>query len=235
MQQSQAQLPENQPAPLIGGELSLIEQKLKTEDEVLAWCDRNSEGGQLGEGEKAQYIDSDGVRKWRRDSEARRQELVVEKKDELKRLASVRERADQEAYAMCPEMFDKSKPEYQEAVAYVYKYPFLTVIPEANRALALLIEGRKALQAKATAKNGQRKPTRDIDERVFTTPRVPIAPHTPEPPSRESKPSSQKRYNEAMSRLVNDPDGGAENLADVFAAREAADKTRPTTRSPVKS
>jgi hypothetical protein len=99
------------------------------------------------------------------------------------------------------------------------------------------LEGQKKLQDKInTARNGQpQKQHRDIDERVFTTPRVPIAPHSPEPPSRESKPSSQKRYNEAMSRLIQDPDGSPENLASVFNSLEETRKTRATSRSPVKS
>jgi hypothetical protein len=226
---------ENQPAPLAGGQLPAIEQQIAAQDAILGWCDRNSEGGELGQGEKAQYIDGQGVRDWRRDAEAKRQELVLDRRVEAARLTTVRDQADRAAYELCPEMFDKTKPEYQEAVAILRQYPFMVAIPEANVALAQLLEGRKSIRARKNGAQRTARPTRDIDERVFTTPRVPIAPHTSEPPTRESTPSSQKQLNEARSRMIKDTDGSTESLANVFAAMEKAQRTSATSRSPVRS
>jgi len=238
IQKGQGQPLENQVAPLTGQNLSAIQSEIARCDATLEWCDNNAEGTEIGEGDKTQYYDAKAIRAWRRDSEVKRQKAVVAEEKELERLAFVRQQADQQAVALWPEMFDKSKPEYQEAVSIIRKYPFITAIPEANYALGLFIEAGRSMKAKA-AKNpasvaGQ-KQHRDIDERVFTTPRVPIAPHTPEPSSRESKPSSQKQLNEAMSRLTKDVDGSAESLTNVFAAMENAQKTRASSRSPVRS
>jgi hypothetical protein len=236
LEQAAAKRQENQVAPLMGGNLSAIEQKIKAQDEVLAWCDRNSEGGEIGEGDKTQYVDAESVKAWRRDAESKRQELVVDKKEELFYLKQAREKSNSDAYQLWPDMFDRSKPEFQQAVAILRQYPFLQAIPEANMIIGTYLEGQKKLQEKITAKNGQpQKQHRDIDERVFTTPRVPIAPHSPEPLSRESRPSPQKQLNEAMSRLTRDVDGSAESLTNVFAAMESAQKTRAGSRSPVKS
>jgi hypothetical protein len=237
LEEGQAKAAKDQPVGLTGGLLPEIQAEIDKCDAMLTWCDEHTEGGEIGEGNNAQYYDPATIRGWRRTAETTRQEKVVEKKEELWRLKQARLQADADAYQLWPEMFDKSKPEFQEAVSIVRQYPFLVSMPEANLVIGTFLEGRKNIRTKlAPSKNGQpQKQHRDLDERVFSTPRVPIAPHTPEPPTRESKSSSQKRYNEAMSRLVNDPDGGVENLAEALAAREAADRTRPTTRSPVKS
>jgi hypothetical protein len=216
----QKEEPGNHPAPLVGGNLPAIQQELATIDATLEWCDNNAEGGEIGEGDKTQYFDAKAIRAWRRDAELKRQKFVVAEQKELERLAGVREQADQQAISLWPEMFDKSKPEYQEAVAIIRQYPFITSIPEANYALGMMIEGSRSLKTKATKKGQPQKQHRDIDERVFSTPRVPIAPHTPEPPTRESTPSSQKQLNEAMSSLVKDSDGSTESVAAVFAAQD---------------
>jgi hypothetical protein len=228
---------ENKVAPLVGGNLPVIDKEIAICDAKLTWCDNNAEGGEIGEGDKAQYYDAKEIRSWRREAELQRQKLVVAQQRELERLAYVRQEADQQAIALWPEMFDKSTPEYQEAVSIIRKYPFITSIPEANYALGLFIEAGRSMKARAAAaKNGEpQKKHRDIDERVFTTPRVPIAPHTSEPLSREAAPSLTKRYNEAMSKLINDPDGGAGNVAAVFAAQEATAKTQPAGRTQVRT
>jgi hypothetical protein len=230
--------PEDQPAPLVGGRLPSIEDEIKKADAILAWCDDNAEGGQLGEGEKAQYYDAKAIRSWRREAEIQRQDRVVEKSKELDRLAAVRSQADMEAFRLWPEMFDKTKPEYQEAVGYIQRYPFLVNVPEANLALGMLIEGGKSLKAKASnngiAPNGQ-KPHKDIDERAFTTPRAPIAPHTPEPPARESAKSSSKKFNEAMSNLVKDQDNSDKWLAEAFGALDEQNRGAVTAKTQVKT
>lgn len=229
--------PEDQPAPLVGGRLPAIQQEIAKCDAILAWCDDNAEGGEFGEGDKATFYDAKAIKGWRRNAETARQKHVVEEGKETDRLAQARAQADQQAYLAWPEMFDKSTPEYQEAVGYIQRYPFLVNIPEANVALGLLLEGAKSLKARSQ-KNGQangEKKHKDIDERAFSTPRVPIAPHSAGPPSRESKPSSQKKFNEAMSNLVKDQDNNDKWLAEAFAAIEEQNRSATTGRTPVKT
>jgi hypothetical protein len=136
-----------------------------------------------------------------------------------------------------PELFDKSTPEHQAAAQLLQQYPNIRSSPQANYAAGLVIEGVRSLMARLQAANGQQpaKATRDIDPRVFSTPRIPIAPNSPEPPSREAKPSSQKILNQAMNKLANDPDGSSDSLAAAFAALDATKRTRVNSRSPVRA
>jgi hypothetical protein len=222
---------------LTGGRLPAIQSEIDKIDAQLAWCDNNADGGEIGEGDKAQYYDGATVKAWRRSAEMARQERVVEKREELWNLEQARKQSDSNAYQLWPDMFDKRNPDFQEAVAIIKRYPFLQALPEANLVVGTYLEGLKKVREKVNgSKNGQtQKQHRDLDERVFGTPRVPIAPHTSEPPTRESKPSSQKQLNEAMSRLAKDSDGSSESVADVFAAMEKARAGRPGSRSPVRT
>jgi hypothetical protein len=236
LSKGQAQAPQNQPPGLTGGRLATLQSEIDKCDAMLEWCDQNADGTEIGEGAEAKYYDAGTIKAWRRSAETARQEKVVEKREELWNLEQARKQSDQSAYQLWPEMFDKRNPEFQEAVALIRQYPFLQALPEANLVLGTFLEGRKKLREKLNGKNGQvQKQHRDIDERVFTTPRVPIAPHSPEPPTRESKPSSQKQLNEAMSRLAKDSDGSSDSVAEVFAAMEKTRQSRPNSRSPVKS
>lgn len=228
----------NQPPGLKGGKLEQITAKIKECDSMLEWCDENPDGGLLGRGENAVEVDATTARFYRRKADADRQEYIVQKREQEWELNQKREQANSEAFALWPEMFDKRTPEFQEAVHIIQQYPFLHELPDANLIVGTFLEGRKKLRDKlnAAGKNGEpQKKHRDVDERVFTTPRVPIAPHTSEPLSREAAPSLTKRYNEAMSKLISDPDGGAGNVAAVFAAQEAARKTQPAGRSQVRT
>lgn len=230
---------QDQPLGLTGGKLPEIQSEIDKIDAQLAWCDNNADGGEIGEGDKAQYYDGATVKAWRRSAEMARQEKVVEKREEIWNLEQARKQSDSNAYQLWPDMFDKRNPDFQEAVAIIRRYPFLQALPEANLIVGTYLEGLKKLREKVKANgssNGQvQKQHRDLDERVFGTPRVPIAPHTSEPPTRESKPSSKNMLNEAMSRLAKDSDGSSESVANVFAAMEKARGARPSSRSPVRS
>jgi hypothetical protein len=231
------------------------ERQLRTEvakaESLIDWCDANPEGtglsdqavdpqyllkynkGELTQEEAAQKT----VAKWRREAD----KIVrgaPERREELREYGAVRNQTETLARQAWPEMFDKRTEEYQLAQNLLRQFPFLTSLPQANYAVGLLIEGAKTLQGKldrAQGKNGTQTPRhRDISERVFE-PRVPLAPHTAEPLSREVKPSSHKRLNEAMSNLVKDVDGSSSSLAAAFAALDATRNTRAGSRTPVKS
>jgi len=237
-EQRQEKAPKNQPPGLTSGKLDQIKAKIKECESMLEWCDDNPDGGLLGRGEQAVEVDAATARFYRRKAELDRQEFIVEKREQEWELNQKREQANSEASALWPEMFDRRTPEFQEAVQILQQYPFVQELPDANLIVGTFLEGRRKLRDKlnAAAKNGEpQKKHRDVDERVFTTPRVPIAPHTPEPLSREAAPSLNKRYNEAMSKLINDPDGGSGNVAAVFAAQEQARKTQPASRSQVRT
>jgi hypothetical protein len=136
-----------------------------------------------------------------------------------------------------PELFDQKTPEYQRAAAMLRELEGPNGAAMLNYCLGLAIEGMKARDARKLAAagsngNGADKRKADLDQR-FLRPRVPAAPHTANPPSRAVEPSSKKQVNEAMKDLVADPDGGADALARVFAARSEAAGSRANPRAPV--
>jgi hypothetical protein len=202
---------------------------------AIDWYDNHSDGVTVvGQNGQEEYWPPDKI-----DQERKRAEKVLleapNRRLEIRDFNLVRARVEIQTRENFPKLFDQSSEDFQMAAELRQLYPVLNTMPNGDYAVGLLIEGAKSLQAQQQSKNGQ--PTnahRDIDERVFTTPRVPIAPHTPGPPTRESTPSSQKIVNEAMSRLISDPDGSPDALADVFRAREEASRRQPGSRSEVK-
>jgi len=215
---------------------------------IVEWCDSNPEGvglstesidkafkerfenGQLTEEEAL----GKSVAKWRRDS----QKVIIDsiqRRDEIRAYGANKQHFDGIARQVWPELFDNRTEEYQTAQTLLDQFPSIKASPQANYAIGLVIEGARSLQGRiAQAKNGgPAKQHRDISERVFE-PRVPLAPHTAEPPTREVVPSSQKRLNEAMSNLVKDTDGSSSSLAAAFAAMDQAQRTRAGSRTPVR-
>jgi hypothetical protein len=224
-----------------------LNRELAKAEAVMDWCDENPEGKGLSLNSidpeyKQQYDDGEltqqealqkTVGKWRRESE----KLVIgapNRREELRAYRAGRDHFDGLAREYWPELFDKGSEEHQLGQALLSQFPAIKAGPNANYAIGLVIEGAKALQERIDrGKNGQRvRAHRDISERVFE-PRVPLAPHTAEPPSREATPSPQKRLNEAMSDLVRDVDGGADSLAQAFAALDQVHQTRATSRTRV--
>jgi len=209
-----------------------LNQEIEKAEAIIEFCDANPNGVTTGEGDRERFIDPDEIAQWKRRSE-RVTRNAPNRRDEIRSFNAQKQYYDGLAQQIWPELFDRSSEEYQVAQALLKKFSSVKNTPEAAYAVGLVVEGARSLERKSAGNGAKPKVRRDISERVFE-PRVPLAPTVPEPPTREGKPSSQKRLNEAMSRLVNDPDGGVENLANVFAAREAADNTRHA-RSPVKS
>lgn len=230
-----------QPVPSANTRLAHISDEVTLNQEItkatgiMEWCDANAEGvATEGPDGTEKYHTPEQVNKWRREAE----KVVLDapqRRDEIRLFSVARTQYDQIAQQVWPELFDKSTPEHQAAAQLLAQYPNIRATPQANYAAGLVIEGVRSLMARLQA-NGQQpaKQHRDIDERAFNTPRMPIAPHSPEPPSRELKPSSQKRVNQAMEQLTKDPDGSSEALANAFAAMDAAKATRSNSRSPVK-
>jgi phage host-nuclease inhibitor protein Gam len=225
----------NQRLAHISDEVSL-NQEIAKATSVIEWCDANADGltteGQDG---TEKYHAPEQIAKWRREAE----KVVLDapqRRDEIRTFGVARNQYDQIAQQVWPELFDKSTAEHQAAAQLLAQYPAIRGTPQANYAAGLVIEGVRSLMARLQQANGQQpaKAHRDIDERAFTTPRVPIAPHSPEPPSREAKPSSQRQLNQAMDKLANDPDGSSESLAEAFNALDAMKRTRSDSRSAVK-
>jgi hypothetical protein len=240
-QQQQGGGPQPHPVPSANQRLAHISDEYTLNSEIakatqiMEWCDANADGLTTeGPDGTERYHEPAQVNKWRREAE----KVVLDapqRRDEIRLFTVARTQYDQIAQQVWPELFDKSTPEHQAAAQLLAQYPNIRSSPQANYAAGLVIEGVRSLITRLNTANGQQPAPqhRDIDERAFTTPRVPIAPHSPEPPSREARPSSQKVLNQALDKLQNDPDGSAESLAAAFNAMSAARPKRVNSRSPV--
>ncbi len=195
-----------------------LNQEIGKAETLIKWCNSNSDGV---EGNDGKFIDPKTIAGWK--SEA---ELVMlsapNRRQELRDYGAEKNHFDTLAKQAWPEMFDKDTKEYQLKESILSEFPGIRNSPRASYAVGLAIEGMKQVQRRAEAakgRNGETAKHKDIDERVFA-PRVPLAPHTPEPPSREGKTSSQKKLQDAMVHLRDDPDGSAQSLAAVLSAEE---------------
>jgi hypothetical protein len=217
---------EEHAAPIGTGRLSHIkdEESLSKEvakaNAIIEWCDINPNGANDDKGE---FIEPEQVAAMRRNSE----KVILnapERRDQIRTFTSAKSKFDALAREELPEMFDRATQEYQWAANLKSQFPWIKEIPQGEYSIGLLVEGIKAREARIK-RNGEKpkeaKP-RDISPRAFE-PRVPIAPHTANPPSREVRPSPKTKQNEAMADLIKDPDGSAESLARVFAADEEAE------------
>jgi hypothetical protein len=226
---------------------SQLNTELAKARSVIEWCDANPDGAGLtdesiDEAYKKAYNDgnltqeealSKSIAKWRRESEKAILD-APQRREEIRGYNGARGHFDGMARQIWPELFDKSSEDYQVAQQLLGQFPSIKGSPQANYAIGLVIEGARSLQARMAQVEGKNggKAHRDISERAFE-PRVPLAPHTAEPPSREATPSSQKVLNEAMSNLVSDVDGGSASLAAAFGAMDQVQKTRASGRTRV--
>jgi hypothetical protein len=229
----------------IGDERTLNQEVTKARS-LIAWCNENADGVTVTENSAEKFVDPKEVAAWKN-----RAEMVLlgsaERRGEIRKYAEESRQYDNIARQAWPELFDKQSEEYQLAGTLLETYPQIKSLPSKNYALGLLIEGMKSLNTRvqdaakrvATGNGNGNGVTRgnehrDISERAFEA-RVPLAPHTPGPPTREVVPSSHKRLNEAMDQLVADPDGSVANLANVLSAMdESKGVRRAGTRAPVK-
>jgi hypothetical protein len=218
----------------ISSEQQLAQEYAKAQG-VMDWCDQNPQGATVGEGENEKYYDPETIAGWRREAE----KLVMTapmRREELRQYSTARNYYDGLVKQAWPELLDQTTQDYQIAEAIRQQYPVLRHLPQGDYVVGLLVEGAKSLDAR-NAKNGQQPPKqhRDIDERAFA-PRVPLSPHTANPPTRTAAPSSKQRLNEAMDNLIKDPDGSETSVAAAFGALDAArPHQRPTAKTPVTS
>jgi hypothetical protein len=204
-----------------------LTQEVAQAEAIIDWCDQNAEGVMIEEAGKEKFIESQEVAKWKRKAE-KTVRIAPLRQKELEAYSQSQNYFDGLAKQAWPELFDKRSNEYQLAQSILAEFPPVKTSPQANWAVGLVIEGMKSLQGK-TAPKGQAAANaapkhRDIDERAFS-PRVPLAPHTAEPPSREPTPSAHKRLKEATSALLADPDGSVGSLAKVFGALDLTART----------
>lgn len=218
-----------------------LSQKKVLAKAKLEWCDKHRDGVTIVENGQEKFVEPNEVASWKLDAQESLMEInpqiTIIEREAKQTFKQQKQGYDQLAVQFWPELADKSSEESQLAASILQEYPATAASPSANYAVGLLIEGMKSIRAKAQKVNGKSPPApapkhRDIDERVFTTPRVPLAPHAPGPPTRESSSSSQKQLDEATKSFMDDPDGGVESLAKVFQARESVGK-RPAARTPV--
>jgi hypothetical protein len=212
-----------------------LNQELAKAEPTIEFCDANPDGVTIQENGEDKFIAPETILQWKRKAE-RVVRNAPTRRLELRDFTAERNHFDGLAGQLWPELFDKSTETYQTAQNILELFPAVKTSSRANYALGLVIEGARALEAKAAKHSGNgapKKQHRDISERAFE-PRVPLAPEAPEPPSREAVPSSHKKLNEAMSNLVKDSDGSADSVAAVFAAREEFSRKQPHSRTPVK-
>jgi len=210
-----------------------LDQEINNAEAWINWCDANTEGATTGEGDNQKFIAPADIAKLRKANE-KVILLAPTRRQQIQRFETDQAKFDEVAQQAWPEMFDPKTEEYQVKSMLDKAYPFLKELPQYNYAMGLIVEGTKALYARveaAKAGNGQRREgapsPRAIDPKAFA-PRVPIAPSTPEPPTREVVPSSTKKLNQAMTDLVTE--GGRDNLA---AALSALDETESTSSKPM--
>jgi hypothetical protein len=210
---------------------------------LIKFCTANAKGIVQNEGTpQEKFITADEVAGWK--SEA---ELVLlgsePRRRELREFTNARTQYDTLAQRAWPELFDERTEDYQVGQTLLQNNPELEGRADKHYALGLLLEGVRSLHSRVQAAaqqvangngngngNGQR---RDIDPRAFA-PRVPLAPHTAETPTREVVPSSSKELNDAMMQLVSDPDGSVGSLANALSAMDKLDRTRAGSRTPVR-
>jgi hypothetical protein len=211
-----------------------LDRRLSMAQKALRWLNANKDGYDAGD----KFVTPEEIAK----DLATAQETImwaptrrIELRDDQLRTASFwqqKNQWDQAVAQFMPDVFKEGTPEFNQAIQYFQNYPILHSMPQGVYAAALMIEGEKALKSRVSP-GGTQKAHRDISEKAFS-PRVPIAPHTANPPTRAARPSSQAQLNEAMSNLVNDPDGSTESLAKVFGALSKTPK-RPVGQAPVRS
>lgn len=227
-------------APLSDGPLAYIatEQQLKAEiakaNKSIRWCIANKDGVTTQENGAERFITPEEIAQ----SKSEWEQVILnapERRIEIRDFTAERNHFDGLAQQLWPELFVRTSKIHQEAQSILELFPAVKGSSRANYAVGLVLEGARALEARAAQAqgNGEKKPRRDISPRAFE-PRVPLAPEAPEPPSRAATPSSQKRLNKAMSDLVKDSDGSAGSLAEAFAALGEHNKTQPSPRAPVR-
>jgi hypothetical protein len=223
-----------------------LDREINAAKNMVDWCDSNESGeGLTDEQISPLYRDavSNGdlmpeeakaktIALWRREADK-----VVrdgpQRKDEIRAYQDYQSRYTESAKAMFPTIFDENNVDHKAAMQLIKDNPVLATMPDKMLIAGLLVEGYKSV----IARNGQQpqRQHRDIDERAFG-PRVPLAPHSANPPTRPASPSSKQKLDEATSNLIKDVDGSASSVAKMFAALESARPSqRPSPRTPVHS
>ena len=213
-----------------------LDKELAFASKIIEFCDRNADGFQSGD----KFVTPEEIAADRRKAEMtvmwgpnRRIQLRDERVNQAQ-FMTVKQNFDNMTREVMPDIFKEGTPENQEFNQLKQLYPILDALPMGTYAAALMIEGGRAIDARRSSNGAPQRQHRDINEAAFR-PRVPLAPHTANPPTREASPSSAKQVNEAMSNLVKDQDGSAESLASVFAAMQKSESKTPKPNTLVRS
>lgn len=215
-----------------------VQKQVEVARSALQWLDdHDSDGGiSVTDNGQERFIEPAEIKKIRRQHENVVRDAPLRLR-EIEKHEKAKAEFDQFSNVLWPELEKRDSQERQIASAYRDKYPILNALPEGSYVIGLLVEGAKSVHARieAAKKNGEgngQKERKDISPRAFE-PRVPIAPSTSEPPVPKAKPSTAKKVDEAMTNLINDPDGSASSLAKVFAAEDEGRRQSPS-RTPVR-
>jgi len=234
-------------------DLGQLEQQTNLAANMIDWCDQNESGEGLADEQIAAAYKQDvedgkllpeeakakTIALWRREADKVVRDAPQREK-ELTKFMSLRSQAEVNAREAWPEMFKDGTQQNNIALQVIQANPILRSLPDGLFITGLLMEGFENLQKRKPGlaipqTNGAAAPTavraatrvhKDIDERAFA-PRVPIAPHVANPPTRPVTQSSKAKLDEASSNLIKDVDGSPESLAKVFAA---LDNARPYER-----
>jgi hypothetical protein len=204
------------------------------------WCDANAEGVTIGEGENQKFTPPEQVAKWAREAD----KIIADaplRLDQIRAVTQARQVYNQTAFQICPELFDRSKPEHQLASALLQELPrTIHQHPGINLFLADWVRGYQARQAETgnriadTGKNGNgngQQQKRAIDDRAFA-PRIPLAPHTDITTSRgNAEPSSRKTVDKAMKNLI-ESGGDDEAFKAVLRAKREHVQSQQQDRNP---
>ena len=189
--------------------------RLKQIDQLLDWCDENSDGGQLTDAKgNPVELDAAAVRKHRRQWEREYLELAADNRvsrfEQQQRQAAEQTRAVEAAVAKYPWMNNPQSSEYAEAMKVIAERPYLKGQPDAAMAIGEMVTARLGLAA----------------ARALTPPPPPRPNGNPAPlpgaagavaPSRSTP---QKQLQDARAQF--EKDGSAVNLAKFYAAQRAA-------------
>jgi hypothetical protein len=220
---------ENRSAPIPAGRGPLsyvaderqLAQEVQKAEALLEFCDEHPDGVTVDAGKETErFIEPGEIAKWRRAAEKTLLHAPL-RRDEIRQYGVQRAKSDQAAMQICPQLFERGSDENKAAVALLQLVPEVASRPDINHLAALVIEGVKAVQARAARANGSSNgsPAKGIGARALG-PRAPVAPHTANPPVERSESlSGTKRLKEAMDKLVAEPGTDrTKHIADVLGA-----------------
>lgn len=212
-----------------------LSQEVQKAEALIEFCDEHPDGVTVDAGKTTErFVDSTEIAKWRRAAEKVLLHAPL-RRDELRAHNAQRQKSDEIAMQICPQLFESGSEENKAAAALLRMVPEVAGRPDINHLAALVIEGIKAVQARSAASaNGEKVAasgangssagrSSDVKSRLLAA-RAPVAPHVANPPvDRSESLSGVKRLKEAVDKLVEEPGTDrVKRIADVLGALDSA-------------